>query len=96
MREKLPIIDIKSHGDADREFKKTVQFQKETRQLLAFGILICVLATLYFWSQQSHVLTMILLAVTGGLILKFLKVDQAYRTRMSELPKPDKHIIIDD
>ena len=96
MSEKLPIIDIKSHGDADRAFKKTFQFQKETRQLLVFGILICVLATLYFWAQQSHILTMSLLAVTGGLILKFLKVDQAYRTRMSELPKSDNQIIVDD
>ena len=76
MREKLPIIDVKTDGVADREFKKTIQFQKETRDLLAFGIPVFFLATLYAWSQQSYVWTLFLLIGTGFTI--FIKSDSVF------------------
>ena len=96
MREKLPIIDVKTYGTADREFKKSLRFQKETRDLLAFGIPVFFLATLYSWSQQSYVWTLFLLIGTGFTIFRFIKVNQAIQTRMSEMPRLEQNVFIEE
>ena len=96
MREKLPIIDVKSYMVDDRDFKKTIQYQKETRDLLAFGIPVLFLSTLYSRSKQSYVWTLFLLIGTGFTFFIFLKLDKAFRSRISEKPTPEQNTFVEE